>query len=811
MLALPIDSVLPEVCAALSTRAAVVLTAPAGSGKTTRVPPALLDAGLAGDGKVVVLQPRRVAARLVARRIAQERGVRLGEEVGYQVRFDRRSGPSTRIEVLTEGLLLRRLQVDPELSEVGVVVLDEFHERSLHTDLALALLHEVIEVLRPDLRVVIMSATLDAEPVVAWLGGPSRCAHVHAPGRTFPLELRHAPRRDERRSPVRVAQGVRAALDTVPDGHVLAFLPGVGEIRATAERLDTLGVPVLPLHGRLSAAEQDRALAPSPARKVVLATNIAETSVTLPGVRAVVDSGEERAPHFVLAWQTTRLVRGPISQASADQRAGRAGRTGPGLAWRTWTAEEHRQRPARTAPEIHCVDLAGAVLELLAWGADPTTFRWVEAPAAGALAAARELLAALDAVDGRGALTPIGRQLVGLPTHPRLGRVLLAGVAAGCLHEAAGVAALSEVRDPWEGDPRMGPGLEGRLDGLDGGGAGAHRGRLAQARRIRDQLLRLGRRLEAPAGGGRGLEQALLAGFPDRVGRARGAGSHRYQLSGGAGAVLEADSVRPPELLLAVGLDAGHGGQRAEARIRLSLPLSADDLPLVETPRLHFDAGLGRVVQRRVQAFGDLVFRELPATGRMDPEAAAACLLEALRDDAEAALDPSDQARSLRRRLALLHHHLGDEGWPAPPSWTELLAELCPGRRSVAELRRADLLVPLRRQLRGRQHADLKVLAPMRFALPGGRSAAIRYDAPERPPVLAARIQQLFGLRQTPRIARGRVTLQVHLLAPNGRPAQVTSDLAHFWTHTYAEVRKELRGRYPKHAWPADPLTSPSR
>lgn len=808
---LPVDDVLDELEAALRAAPRALVVAPPGSGKTTRVSPALLDRGLAGDGRVLLLQPRRVAARLAARRIASERGGRVGGEVGYQVRFDRRISAETRLEVLTEGLLLRRLQADPLLEGVGAVVLDEVHERSLHVDLALALLREVQEV-REDLVLVIMSATVDPGPFVAFLGGPAACAVVEASGRTWPVALRHLPRPDTRRIPERVASGVRQVLRDTAEGHVLAFLPGAGEIAATEELLrDGLrdgGVEVLPLHGRLPGAAQDRALAPASGRKVVLATNIAETSVTLPGVRAVVDSGLARVPHFLPAWGLTRLSLQPVALDSADQRAGRAGRTGPGLCLRLWTAAEEASRAERTEPEVHRVDLAGTVLELLAWGAVPEDFGWLEAPASGRLAAARAHLADLGALDARGQLTEVGRQLVGLPTSPRLGRALLAARAAGCLGEVASLAALSEARDPWEGDGALGLDAAARVSLLDQRGGRVHRGRLARVREVREQLLRLGRRLDpVPEDAALGdVEDVLLRAWPDRVARRRHAGSEALLLSGGVGARVEDPGLG--EVFVALDLDGGRAGERAEARVRLAWPLTLEALTeratVSEAEEVSFDPQREAVIRRRVRRLAALELEVHPPEGPGDPSEIAACLEAAARAAPERALRPDEEAQGLMARLRFLQHHLPEEPWPELPGWEALLPELCWGQRSFAELHRADLA----RALRGRLGHDLGRLldaeAPERWPLPGGSRGRLSYGGPEEPPVLAARIQQLMGLTETPRVARGRVPVVVHLLAPNGRPAQVTQDLAGFWAGSYAEVRKELRGRYPKHPWPED-------
>lgn len=819
--ALPIDAVLDQVIDATRAHGAVVLVAPPGAGKTTRVPPALLDAGLAGDGRLLLLQPRRVAARACAQRIASERGSPVGGEVGYRIRFENRTGPDTRIEVLTEGLLTRRLQADPFLEGVGCVVLDEFHERSLHADLALALLREIRAEVNPDLKVVVMSATLDPGPVAEYLG----CPVVESAGRTFPVEITYDdPRPDTRRPADRCAAAIRQALRATGEGHVLAFLPGVGEIQRTAERLEGLdGVDVLPLHGRLSGADQDRAIAPSRRRKVVLATNIAETSVTIEGVRAVVDVGLARVPRFDPALGLERLELGPISLASADQRAGRAGRTGPGWCRRLWTESRHRRLPAAEQPELRRVDLARTVLEVRAWGADPATFAWFEAPDPAALVAADAVLRQLGALDATG-LTALGHTLVALPLPPRVARVVVAGHAAGHLRDAAAAAALTTERDIFREPPDLvsDSDLGLRLDALHDPRrfSGLDRRAVTRVRQTRDQLVRVAERaLGRPAHDGPAddatLAELLRAGFPDRVAARRGPKSERFKLAGGGGAVLDRRSaVRDAPLILAVGLDGARRGERAEHRIRVAVALDAAELPTSTGLRTRFDPERQAVVQTRATTYLDLVLAEHPPGAERDVAAVEAALAEAVAAQPRAALDLDDRdTAGFLGRLRWLAEHAPELGLPTFPELdggqapTPLIHMVCSGRRRFAETRKVALL-PLLKGLMG--HEACRVLdaqAPVKLGLPDGTTRRLDY-APGKPPVLAARIQQLFGLQATPRVANGKVAVLMHLLAPNQRPAQVTQDLASFWANTWPQVRKELRGRYPKHAWPEDPLTA---
>lgn len=823
---LPIDPLLPALCDALSEHRRAVLLAPPGAGKTTRVPPAILDAGLV-DGRILVLQPRRVAARAAARRIADERGARLGGEIGYRVRFDDRTSAATRIELLTEGLLTRRLQRDPFLEGVGCVIFDEFHERSLHADLGLALLREVREV-RPELALVVMSATLDPGPVAEWLDAPT----LRAEGRAFPVDVEHAPLVDDRRLPDRCAAAIRRALSAGSTGHVLAFLPGVGEIEATAEALGPLpDVDVLPLHGRLPAAAQDRALAPQARRKVVLATNIAETSVTLDGVTAVVDSGEARVPRFDPAIGLERLERTRISRASADQRAGRAGRTAPGRCIRLWTAAEHRGLQAYEAPAITRVDLTRTVLELRAWGADPHDFGWFEAPPTESIDRADGLLRRLGAVDDRG-VTPLGEALLALPIHPRLGRVVLAGRHR--LHTAAAVAALAAERDIWFDPPEItaDSDLELRLDALDARHPprGVNRRALAEVRRARDQIVRIARGID-----GDDIEgidampgqppsddtpdaippaRLLLAGFPDRVARRRAPRSDRFKLASGGGARLSPRSaVRDAELIVAVSLRGSRRGERAEHIIETASAVDPSWLDVETALATRFDPEREAVVQLSQRRYLALVLDEVPAGDAADRDAVSAALAEAAAADPRRAFGwPDDKpTAALITRLRWLSGVRPEWDLPTfpdldphdPPS--DLVRTLCDGKRSFAELQRLDLASIIDGLLDHTARGRLAREAPPRLTLPDGTRRALAYT-PGEPPVLATRFERLFGLPETPRLAGEPIVL--HLLAPNRRPVQITDDLASFWATTYPQVRKELRGRYPKHPWPEDPLTA---
>ena len=832
-IALPIDPLLPRLVQAVEQKAAVVLRADTGAGKTTRVPPALLPIV---RGQIVMLEPRRVAARAAARRIAQEGGWELGREVGYQVRFERKASAATRILVVTEGILVQMLQQDPFLEGVGCVIFDEQHERHLTTDLSLAMARKVQLEVRPDLRLVVMSATLDPAQLLGFLGPDT--VVVDAPGRLFPVEVEYLERPDARGLPTLVKQAVERLLGVTP-GDLLVFLPGVGEIQRCREFLEPVArahdLRLLPLFGDLPPEQQDAALLPGPKRKVVLATNVAESSVTIDGVTAVVDSGLARYLRYDPGLGLDRLELGRISRASAEQRKGRAGRQAPGRCLRLWSENDHRTLPERDVAEIRRVDLAGTVLELLAWGEkDVRAFPFFERPEPAALDRASALLEELGALRG-GALTALGRQLAGLPLHPRLGRLIVEGRRRGETERACLLAALLSERDivfrPTEARPVVAAGstpsdLLDRLEGLESFAArgygetvlgpvdsGRARGVLRVGRELYEQAQK--RLASLPEGDFEGdenvtLRRCLLAAYPDRVARRREAGGRRVVLVGGRGARLaEMSSVHSGELLLAIELDAGAAGERSEALIRQASAIEAEWLEGQETrTEALFDPARERVVGVKRSYYRDLVLNEL----EVDPgaEAAAARLAEAAAAALDKALPLGEEAvNAWLARLRCLAGWMPELGLPTftPAELQELLPELCAGRRSFAELRKAPLLESLEARLTWQQRQELDRLAPARLEVPSGSAIRLDYE-PGKSPVLAARIQELFGLAETPKIAAGRVGVLLHLLAPNYRPQQVTQDLASFWRNTYPEVRKELAGRYPKHAWPLDPWTA---
>lgn len=839
---LPIDAVIPDLAAALGGGVSAVLQAPPGAGKTTGVPPALLDAPWLAGQRILMLEPRRLATRAAARRMAYLRGERVGDTVGFRVRGETRVGRATRIEVVTEGILTRMLQRDAALDGVGVVIFDEFHERSLDADLALALTLETRDVIRPDLRIVIMSATLDGARVARMLGD---APIITSEGRAYPVETRYVDRRTDVRIEDAVAAVVRRAL-AADEGDILAFLPGTGEIRRTHDLLMSRELPprthIRPLHGSLSAEAQDDAILPSAPgdRKVVLATSIAETSLTIEGVRVVIDSGVSRVPRFSPRTGMTRLETIRVSLASADQRRGRAGRVASGVCYRLWAEDEQHHLVAHTAPEIVDADLAPVALELSAAGVgDPSRLRWLDAPPASSYAQARELLVELGALSpaaqtdsDAGRITSHGRRMAELPMHPRLAHMVLQAQALGALAMACDIAALLSERDPLRTDPGAAPDadLETRLPLLRGPRSALPSGQQVDTdalRRIRLESDRLraslgnhttGRpadRGDRPSQPDAPADVGLLLAFayPDRIAQLRAPRSGRFLLRNGNGATLQgAQSLSDAAYVVAVELD----GRRPESRIFLAAAIELADIErhfgdqISVGREIAWDPREHAVIARERELLGAIVLAERQLRDP-DPAAVSAALLDGVRREGIEALPWSDGAGSLRRRLAFLHHV--DASWPdvSDTALVETLGDwLGPhvgGARSLTDLGRLDLAGALLSLLTWEQRAAIDDLAPTHIVVPSGSRIAIDYGDVEAP-VLAVRLQEMFGLADTPRIARGAVPLTVHLLSPAQRPVQVTRDLAGFWRTSYFEVRKELRGRYPKHHWPEDPMTA---
>lgn len=833
---LPIDDVLGEIVAGLRAKRSLVLRAPPGAGKTTRVPPAILDAGLAGDGQIVVLEPRRLAARAAAERIVFERGGRVGDEVGYHVRFDRRASRRTRIVAMTDGMSVQRLYGDALLDGVSVVAFDEFHERGLQTDLALAMTQRVREI-RDDLLVVVMSATLDAAPIAAYLGD---AAVVESAGRQYPVEVRYLRAASGDAIERQVHEAVGRLLEETA-GDVLVFLPGVGEIRRVEELFGgRFGdrVAVMPLFGDMPLDAQRAVLAKSDRRKVVLATNVAETSITIEGITAVVDTGLARVLRHDAALGINRLEVVRISRASAEQRAGRAGRTAAGVCQRLWTEREHCGLAERETPEILRVDLAGPVLELLAWGeADPAALPWFEKPPAAAIERGMVLLERLGAVEG-GKVTALGQAMSRLPVHPRLGRLLVEGARRGVGSRAAIAAAMLAERDPFRiasarRDAQVRPAehrsdsdvidriavLEAfeRREQTDVLGLSLDRGAAKQVLRVASELAAIltevgGERDVAPAqaeDGDESLLRAVAAAFSDRLACRREAGSRRALMVGGRGVRLdEASCVAEGDLFACVEIQERGGSEALVRQASLVRHEWLDSRHLRTDVEVEFDRASERITAYKRTRYLDLVIEQVSTQLPADADASELLAAEAsARLDIAALMD--DVASQFVHRVRSLAAWMPELNLPPldEEALRSLWPQVCQGCTSLAEVRRRSLLPILAAGLTHEQRAALDRFAPLRLEVPSGSQIALAYEF-GKPPVLAVRIQELFGMRETPRIAGGRVGVVLHLLGPNYRPQQITSDLASFWNRGYREVRKELRRRYPKHAWPEDPWTA---
>ena len=806
------QDVLPALHAALDAAPNAVLVAPPGAGKTTLVPTALLDSVWCAPGaRIVMLEPRRLTARAAATRMAALRGEAVGETIGFRTRLESAVSARTRIEVVTQGLLLRRLIRDPGLDGVAAVILDEVHERALEADLTLAFCLDLQRVLRPDLRLLAMSATADGARLSALMGATV----IESAGRQYPVDVQHAARdiANVRDLPDAMARAVRAALADHA-GDILAFLPGMGEIRRTMAALDGCGATVLPLHGDLPPAEQDRALRPaeggaSGGRRVVLATSIAETSLTVPGVRVVIDGGWRRAPVLDPATGLSRLTTRRISRAAADQRAGRAGREAPGVAIRLWSTALHRGLPPHDRPEILDSELSGLVLDCAAWGTAPTALPFPDPPPAGALATASTLLAELGAMRD-GCITDLGRRMAELGAHPRLAAMMLAAETPQAAALAATLAALLEERDPLRAGPDAPADIGLRLDAIRHGAAPRghelDRGALA---RIRQAATTYARRLGIRDLGTRAAADGdpaplLAAGFPDRIAQRRGEPGS-FRLAGGGGAKLpRGDALAGASLLAVAAIDAKLG-----ARIRLAAPLDPAALPasvratITEQVESGFDAATGTVLSRRRRRLGAIVLED--RTLEADPAETALVLADALAQRPEA-WPWTDAARGLQARVA--HARAID---PTLPDLSDAalvagvrdwLAPHLHGISRLAAVATLDLLAILRGRLGWDRAAWLDRALPTHLDLPGGR-AAIDYTEPV--PLAAARAQAFYGLQTTPLLADGRVPLRLALLSPAGRPVAITADLAGFWQGAWADVRKDMRGRYPKHDWPERP------
>ena len=811
---LPIAKILPDLIKTLTSQTAVLLQAPPGAGKTTRVPLALLDAPWRRNRKILMLEPRRLAARAAAGFMAAQLGETSGDTVGYRTRLDTRVSGRTLIEVVTEGILTRIIQSDPALDEYAAVIFDEFHERSLQADLGLALVRESKQALRDDLRVIVMSATLDTAPIAAMLGD---IPVLTTEGRAFPVDEHYRPAPARARLPDHICQVILEALRD-QDGSLLVFLPGAGEIHRVERQLKEVlaangltSVILAPLYGNLRPAEQDMAIAPAPEgqRKIVLATAIAESSLTIEGIRVVIDSGQQRRAVFDANSGMTRLVTGAVSKASAEQRKGRAGRLEAGACYRLWSESAQFALADFTPPEIQQADLAPLVLELAQWGARAADqLDWIDPPPLAHWNQARGLLQWLDLLDADGGITRHGKAARQLGAHPRLAHMMLMAKPIGLEYLAAELVVLLEERDLL--GRSAGADMQERIRELRYGLKGD------RARSVKQRLRKLAGQLKASAGlpDGEDIGRLLAMAYPDRIAHRRKPGSPRYQLSNGKGAALtDGDFLIRYEWLVAAELD----GQAREAKIYLAAPLSTavfdQDLAnhLTEQDEAVWDDHRGTVVARRVRRLGQLVVEEtaLPAPA---PELVQQGLIEAVRQKGLDSLPWTPRARQWQARVAMMKAQSPDD-WPDVANVTLLeqleswLGPFLAGATRWRDVQSLDLLGALGSLLDYNQQQALAAQAPERLTIPTGQSVALDYTA-DNGPVLAAKLQALFGWQETPTVAGGQVPVVIHLLSPAQRPLAVTADLASFWKNGYPQVRKELRGRYPKHPWPEDPLNA---
>ena len=833
MISLPIDEVLPALREALATRHEAVLEAPPGAGKTTRVPLALLNEPWLAGQTILMLEPRRLAARAAAERLASELGEKVGETVGYRIRLDSKVGPNTRIEVVTEGILTRRLQEDPALEGVGLLIFDEYHERSLDADLALALSLNGRELFRDEqpLKILLMSATLEGERLASLLND---APILRSEGRMYPVAMRWGrPFQPGEFIEPRLVQTVLEALND-ETGSLLVFLPGQAEIRRVHQQLaDALGerstVLLCPLHGELDLAAQRAAIDPAPAgqRKVVLATNIAETSLTIDGVRVVIDAGLARVPRFDPGSGMTRLDTQRISRASATQRAGRAGRLEPGVCYRLWSQDQHEQLAAYASAEILSADLAGLALQLGRWGVTPGQLVWLDVPPAAAYAQAQDLLERLGALQGSSPqdwqLTRHGQAMAELPAHPRIAHLLLRGQALGLANMACDVAALLGERDILRG---AGADLHSRLVLLSGEERAARgaQGGVQRARQLARQYRGYLRgKPEQPVPDPqhpRWLGALLALAYPDRVAQQRRAGGAEYRLANGRAALFaEADSLMKQGWLVIADLGSRQGQREERIYLAADFDPALFDSVLAEQVRcvdqLDWDEREGVLRAERQRKVGELVLSREPLTG-LDEAARSQALVNLVRRKGLELLPWTPELRQWQARVALLRQldldQQGDSSWPDVSDGALLKSLehwLMPylGRVSrLSHFANLDLSSIVHNLLPWPLPQRLDEQAPHHLSVPSGSS--IRLDYSEQPPILAVRLQELFGLAETPRIAGGRQVVKLHLLSPARRPVQVTQDLANFWRSTYAEVKKDLKGRYPKHYWPDDPLVA---
>ena len=828
----PIDEILPRIKETVLISSSAILQAPPGSGKTTRTPLALLEVIPPEKGRILMLEPRRIAAVSAARWMAKTLGEEIGGTMGYSIRFESRVSEKTRIEVVTEGILTRRIQMDPGLEGMAMVIFDEFHERSLQADLALALCLDIRRALRKDLKILIMSATLDCGPVASLLDG---APVISSAGEAFPVEERYLPNEQDRPLHARMTATVITALRET-SGDILAFLPGGGEIRACCESLratlegEAADISIHPLYGDLPFEEQERAILPSAKRKIVLATNIAETSLTIEGVKVVIDSGLTRRLQHDPATGMNRLVTVAVSKAAAEQRKGRAGRLGPGVCYRLYSRHAFQGMILFTPPEMLLADLSPLILELAVWGVkDPSELSWLSSPPRAAWESGRRLLMDLGALDPEGSATPVGRSMARLPLHPRLGRLSQRASELGCPRLGADLAALLSERDILR---REASGFMARGEGADLGGrldllrqwrkqkeapAGIDPWALRTVDRASQQLLSLMTGLAAgdPRASrekqGTTIPRLLLRAFPDRIAKRREEGTGRFILCQGRGVRLPSMSpLTKSPFIIAAHVDAG---EKVEGMVHLAEPVAEDLLreelseSIERIRRVEWDKKEGRIIATLEEKLGALQLSARPLVPK--EEEVVPLLCEAVRSGS-ARIVFSGEARQLQRRVSLMKRTFPAENWPdlsetrllsVPEEW---LMTWLKGIRTREQLAALDLLAPLRARLSSEQRRLLNENAPASLPVPSGHRVTLDYGSGDIP-ILAVKLQEMFGLADTPKIAGGRVKVLLHLLSPARKPVQVTQDLKGFWDSGYQQVKKELKGRYPKHPWPDDP------
>lgn len=834
---LPIEELREPIVSALGEGNRLIVEAPTGSGKSTQIPQMLLDAGILGAGRAVILQPRRLAARMLAARVAQERGGRLGDEVGYRIRLDDASSNGTRLLFVTEGILVRQMLGDPDLSGVSALLFDEFHERHLYSDISLAQALELQATRRPDLKIVVMSATLDTSALAEYL---APCAVLRSGGRTHPVEIGYLNRDPGDEKPWDLAAEAAASMLSKTPGNLLVFMPGAYEIARTISTLRVRlpnNVAIMPLHGELTPADQDAAVASGGGRKVIVSTNVAETSLTIDGVTGVIDSGLARIASFDPRRGINTLLIEKISRASADQRAGRAGRTAPGVCLRLWTEREHARRIPREAPEIHRVDLSEVLLTLKAAGfTSLDAIRWLDAPQTQALERADTLLRDLGALDHHGGITALGRRMLAFPTHPRYARMLLAAQEFGCVRQAALMAALTQSRPLLMRTDRKTE--EERQDLFGGGGSdflvaarafrwaernefradrcrqlAVHGDAARQTSRVYDQFLHLAERqgldVDAPAAPDEALAKCILAGFADQVARRKGMSTNICDIVHGRRGLLAKESAASESRLLVAAEISEIGQGSGDVRVQLSMATAIDESMLRElfpedfTDRndYFFDTGTNRVVKRSEKVFRDLVLESVHRDAQACPEASRV-LATALAEGDLPLPTWKEEAEEWMHRVQWLAHHHPELELPEFNEEDRLLAltEWCDGAVGYRDVKDKPAIPALQSLLTPAQRAALEKLAPERHELPGGRKARLLYK-PIGQVTMSALIQDLYGVTSAPTLAGGRAEVTCEILAPNRRPIQITKDLNSFWKETYPKIKPELSRRYPKHLW----------